>query len=593
MRSNGRWRCSAPPVRHLHECAVLNNLGLTQQMLGRRDDAEATLRQALELSERSGYRLGVANALRGLGRLATEQRRFGEAGRLLADALRTAETHRLKQDQAETHLALSDYFDATGDHASALTHHRRFHQLEREVLSENTSTKLRAVQIRHQVQAAEREAEIHRLRNVELAQAYAELTKLNASLREANEQKSRLLAQLERQTYEDALTGLANRRYLDLRLDEEFQRARRHHRPLALAIADLDHFKRVNDTWSHAVGDDVLRALARILREQIRHTDLVARFGGEEFVLVLTETDRDAALAACEKLRAAVEHFDWNAIHPGLAVTISIGVAAETEFKSLRKPAGGGRRAPVRGQVGRAQLRARLRKHGVAAGRVARCVHRTAPGAAGRGLELAHQPDHDAEDLERALGPDHRVRLVLRLEDEHALVDVQPLQRELVVDDRDDDVAAPRRGALLDDDEVAIEDARVHHRVALDANEHRRRRMLDQVVVDRQRVAAGVVDRVRHAGANRHRGERPLEEAPGRREPLVRRAVDQARQPQPRDQRRHRRLGFQSEQLADRRVRGQRAMARVVILQRGEVGTIVRHGVTIANERSGVKPPRG
>jgi len=318
----------------LHECAVLNNLGLTQQMLGRRDDAEATLRQALELSERSGYRLGVANALRGLGRLATEQRRFGEAGRLLADALRTAETHRLKQDQAETHLALSDYFDATGDHASALKHHRRFHQLEREVLSENTSTKLRAVQIRHQVQAAEREAEIHRLRNVELAQAYAELTKLNASLREANEQKSRLLAQLERQTYEDALTGLANRRYLDLRLDEEFQRARRHHRPLALAIADLDHFKRVNDTWSHAVGDDVLRALARILREQIRHTDLVARFGGEEFVLVLTETDRDAALAACEKLRAAVEHFDWNAIHPGLAVTISIGVAAETEFKS-------------------------------------------------------------------------------------------------------------------------------------------------------------------------------------------------------------------------------------------------------------------
>jgi diguanylate cyclase (GGDEF)-like protein len=318
----------------MHESAVLNNLGLTQARLGHLEAAEKTLREALLLSERSGYRLGVVNAMRGLGRLYTSQRRFGEAGRLLADALDVAEAHRLKPDQAECHQALAEYFEQTGDFASALKHYRRYHQLERDVLNEATSKQLKALQIRHQVAAAQRDAEIHRLRNIELARAYADLEALNSSLKDADTQKTRLLAQLERQTFEDALTGLANRRFLDQRLAQEFQRARRHRRPLAVAIADLDHFKRVNDTYSHGVGDDVLRAIAHILRDHVRHTDLVARFGGEEFVLVLTETDVEAARVVCEKLRGAVEAYHWEALRPGLAVTISIGICADTEMPS-------------------------------------------------------------------------------------------------------------------------------------------------------------------------------------------------------------------------------------------------------------------
>ena len=331
MRALDMFRASGATM---HESAVLNNLGLTQARLGQAEAAEKTLREALALSERSGYRLGVVNAMRSLGRLYTGQRRFGEAGRLLADALDVAEAHRLKPDQAECHQALSEYFEQTGDFASALKHYRRFHQLERDVLNETTSKQLKALQIRHQVAAAQRDAEIHRLRNIELARAYADLEAANSSLREVDAQKTRLLAQLERQTFEDALTGLANRRYLDQRFAEEFERARRHRRPLAVAIADLDHFKRVNDTYSHAVGDDVLRAIAHVFRDQVRHTDLVARFGGEEFVLVLTETDLDAARLVCEKLRAAVEAYQWSALRPGLTVTISIGVSADTDVPS-------------------------------------------------------------------------------------------------------------------------------------------------------------------------------------------------------------------------------------------------------------------
>jgi diguanylate cyclase (GGDEF)-like protein len=143
-----------------------------------------------------------------------------------------------------------------------------------------------------------------------------------------------LLDQLERQTSEDALTGLANRRRLDQRLADEFALALRHGRPLAVAMADLDHFKSVNDRHSHAVGDAALRAAAKLLSANVRHTDLVARFGGEEFVILLVETDATAAMRVCEKLRRAIALQSYCAIHPALSLTMSIGVTADTSVAS-------------------------------------------------------------------------------------------------------------------------------------------------------------------------------------------------------------------------------------------------------------------
>ena len=99
-------------------------------------------------------------------------------------------------------------------------------------------------------------------------------------------------------------------------------------------MADLDHFKTVNDRFSHAVGDAALRATATVLSTLVRHTDLVARFGGEEFVIVLVETDAEAAVQVCEKLRQAIASHAWTTIHPGLALTVSMGVCADTSVPS-------------------------------------------------------------------------------------------------------------------------------------------------------------------------------------------------------------------------------------------------------------------
>jgi len=314
----------------LQQSATLNNLALVQERQGDFEGAEKTMREALALSEATGYRLGVAHAMLALGKLCLRQDRFAESREWLNAALDVTVRHNLKPRQFEVHEALADYYERAGDAQTALEHFRRFHALEREVQNEASRDKLRALQIQFEVAAARREAEVERERQESLTQANAELDALNISLTEANLQKTMLLDQLERQTYEDALTGLANRRRLDQRLADEFALALRHDRPLAVAMADLDHFKAVNDRYSHAVGDAALRATAKLLSSQVRHTDLVARFGGEEFVIVLVQTDAAAALHVCEKLREAVAHHNWSSIHPGLSLTISIGLCADT-----------------------------------------------------------------------------------------------------------------------------------------------------------------------------------------------------------------------------------------------------------------------
>lgn len=126
----------------------------------------------------------------------------------------------------------------------------------------------------------------------------------------------------------DPLTHLLNRRALTDRLIEELERARRYSSLVTLLMVDLDHFKRINDTHGHLVGDDVLRDIAALLRAAVRSVDLVARYGGEEFVVVLPETPSAGALTFAERLRERIaDHVFPDFVPLGLRLTASIGVA--------------------------------------------------------------------------------------------------------------------------------------------------------------------------------------------------------------------------------------------------------------------------
>lgn len=127
----------------------------------------------------------------------------------------------------------------------------------------------------------------------------------------------------------DALTGVYNRRYIDRRLPEEIARARRHGHALSCLYLDIDHFKNVNDRLGHLAGDEVLRETAHRIKSELRQSDALARFGGEEFVALLTNTDLNNALLVAERIRASVANIPFEiSNHNPLPVSISIGVAA-------------------------------------------------------------------------------------------------------------------------------------------------------------------------------------------------------------------------------------------------------------------------
>jgi len=132
---------------------------------------------------------------------------------------------------------------------------------------------------------------------------------------------------LEQLSITDGLTNLYNHRYFQDELYRAFEESARYERPLSLAMADIDFFKKVNDSYGHAVGDEVLKAVARMFKESSRTTDLVARYGGEEFAVMMPETDIGSALTFAEKLRALVEGTAVQSQAGPLRVTVSIGVA--------------------------------------------------------------------------------------------------------------------------------------------------------------------------------------------------------------------------------------------------------------------------
>jgi diguanylate cyclase (GGDEF)-like protein len=159
------------------------------------------------------------------------------------------------------------------------------------------------------------------VRRSEQSEVLASVTHARFALDEARRDSERFRELAER----DALTGLWNRRRSDDHLAALLTAPARDRGPLSVAILDLDHFKQINDTFSHAVGDDVLRVVAGILTDLVAPVGHAARHGGEEFLLLMT-TPGDAGRQICEQIRRAVEGHDWSGVAPGLRVTTSVGM---------------------------------------------------------------------------------------------------------------------------------------------------------------------------------------------------------------------------------------------------------------------------
>lgn len=156
---------------------------------------------------------------------------------------------------------------------------------------------------------------------------------LNQHLDALQEDNHRLIKQVTQEreiARRDPLTQLPNRQGFEQRLEQEIARSDRYGQPLSIALIDVDHFKRINDHYGHLAGDRVLRILAKEMHSQLRKTDFLARFGGEEFVILLPESDQDNALAAIEKMRQHISQCPFHFQDNPVQITISAGVAIYT-----------------------------------------------------------------------------------------------------------------------------------------------------------------------------------------------------------------------------------------------------------------------
>jgi diguanylate cyclase (GGDEF)-like protein len=312
-------RASGSPFQVAVALSNLVNALLAGHLLG---EALPLLNEFGHIAHDHGYRtLAVeADAQRAIFlRLKGEPR---QAARIL-EALLHANAEPPPQLRRLLIRSLYETHKACGQYREALGWLEQLSGLDRQINRDNLVLQTEVILIRDQVEQAQARADS--------ADADARRERARAAHLESEQQRLREHAMaLDRAAHEDVLTGLHNRRHAEFALPLLVEGARMAGQVLSVAALDVDHFKKINDTHGHAVGDAVLQQLAQLLRHRLRSADLLARTGGEEFLAVLVGSTPQQAAEICERLRLAVAEHDWAAITPGLAVRISVGIAGGT-----------------------------------------------------------------------------------------------------------------------------------------------------------------------------------------------------------------------------------------------------------------------
>ncbi|WP_066597845.1 sensor domain-containing diguanylate cyclase [Cryobacterium arcticum] len=261
---------------------------------GRLDEAAATLETALEAKPVDYHPDSIAAALVTLAETYRTQGRFDEAQDVIDRCLALSEAHGLARWTTEVTREQAETYAAREDFQAAFESYRSYHTQSIALSASENEAKGRILEAMFQTAESRQESERYR----EMAER-------------------------------DPLTDLHNRRFVDEHLTMLLMLHREGGSPVAIAMLDVDHFKRINDTLSHEVGDEVLRALGRILTDALAPVPgaVAARLGGEEFLLIVPALVEDQVIELSERVRMAVGSHDWSPISAGLHVTVSLGVA--------------------------------------------------------------------------------------------------------------------------------------------------------------------------------------------------------------------------------------------------------------------------
>jgi diguanylate cyclase (GGDEF)-like protein len=274
---------------------------------GNLEEARQLFLTALERTERFGDR-PLAELIPAIVRCYRQLGRLNEARELLERHLAILLREGLLPFAAQTHELLTDILEEQGDFQGALHHSREHTRLYRKVYAKEHENKVRALEVLHRTQLAEQKAANEQQKNTELRRTLDELERLNQQTTTAS--------------LTDELTGLHNRRYLMRHVTTMLRDTL-----FTLAVIDLDHFKRINDSYGHDGGDRVLKEFATLLKTTVRERDTVIRLGGEEFVVVFPNTKLARAKLVLNRVLAKMQKHVWSSLKAGEHPTFTAGLA--------------------------------------------------------------------------------------------------------------------------------------------------------------------------------------------------------------------------------------------------------------------------
>jgi diguanylate cyclase (GGDEF)-like protein len=321
--------------------SIHRSMGVTLSQMGRGTEAMEFFDKAIGYHRRAGSEEGMAQVRQSRG---IANRRLGRLPQAIAD-LEASRNHFARnrnarfEEKSQDELAIA--YAAAGRWREAFEARTAHEKLQLDLATKQREDQ--TSRLRVQFDTAKKEQEnrdllrIRRLQNIVLAlSAAVMLALIGLVVRHFSmARRMRVLAMT------DELTRLPNRRHLFATAHDQLQHAQRGGEPFSIVVFDIDHFKRINDTWGHATGDQVLQRVAHACRSAIRPQDAIGRTGGEEFMVVLPDTTATEAARVAERLRVVVEEIDCSDIDPSLRVTISLGVAQRIESEeTLTKIAG-------------------------------------------------------------------------------------------------------------------------------------------------------------------------------------------------------------------------------------------------------------
>ena len=311
---------------------ALTSMGSAYAKTDRQAEALDCHRRALELARRHTLQKAAAHALYSIGEILLLQGTLGEARERLVEGAALAQAIGARRTAFQCAEALAEVCRRQGRYADALGHYETFRRLEKEVFTEEAEERAQSLIVQMEVAHHRHEAESLAALNAALQEANVQLEEANVQLEEAN-------ARLEVLSVTDALTDLPNHRALVAALEAQIARACREDKPCAVLFLDLDHFKQINDTQGHPMGDAVLREFAARVRACLREEDVLGRWGGEEFLILLPGTDARRAQRIGERVRAAVAarpFLERGMAGGSISVTCSVGTVACPPHPPLR-----------------------------------------------------------------------------------------------------------------------------------------------------------------------------------------------------------------------------------------------------------------